>query len=73
LGALIAFALFASIRRAPLFCLPFFDDVTERLSAFRCVLPLLSLCISLGLRAFHDRLLLADRFYEPRQEGLVVT
>src|SRR5687768_9638307 len=72
LGALIALELFASIRRAPLFCLPFFDDVAERLGAFRRVLPLLPFCIPLDLRALHDLLLLANRLDEPRQKCLVV-
>src|SRR5687768_1925633 len=72
LGALVALALFASIRRAPLLCLPFFDDVAERLGAFRCVLPLLPFRIPLDLRTLHDLLLLANRLDEPRQECLVV-
>ena len=72
MGALVALALLASIRRAPLFCLPLLDDVAERLGAFRGFLPTLPLCISLGLRAFHDRLLLANRLGQPRQESLVI-
>ena len=72
LRALVGFVLFAALLFAVLFSLEALDHLTHGFRALRCALPDLHFTVARRAGTGHDERLLAQRLFEPCQEGLVI-